>query len=523
MATIISLSFAGSIFFLIFANLLFIIHPHELMEDGDTTLISQLINVPIECRQYLPKTTFYNKTANVYEILNEAFVPHHNFSVRTNIKLYAPVEGKERELLISEYTCEPGNGDYMLVLMHSEIIDHVRKQVNDVYEPKLITGDCCATQTPEYETFDISTPDSSTDTVDYDDRLAQTVPPLQTHEGPKLERKRRVVSTAFDSVGDKFFVDEFGNRYRAIVNGLVKILTTTTLSMGERLVEKLRDRYIRDKRNMRKFLEEEGAITRSYFNEIGYDIIKSIDNNLSKQYWKNSMEKSNDSSMTQNESFMTYISSRVNQMSDIFVNMSLQNRLLVNLLTLDIINAETHRTWMFRFLSRVYFNVNGTISLQFGQFKSKITREQWCDLFQLLIALSTENEKHQKQVGKELMDVITPLMSMIVTKKQNYNVDDCINLRTCNYVYRCFSNNIHLFEDTDEYSIVTALFSKFTNLHHRLVVDKLLKTRLNQAIYELQVTTQNLNGRRVFYEMYNYAIYHNNVEDVTMSSFQIRK
>lgn len=551
------------------------------LQNGNTmTLVSpqqptrfQLTNISQECLQYLPKTYIRNNTKNIYEINHEIFIPQIEYGIRTRMKIYAAVG--ENEIVTGDYFCEAANSDFLMTLFDETLITNVRAQVDDVYKTALLNNvdpnaNSNNNNNNNHNNSNNNNGDDSNtanehddedeDEDDFDDEDVETReivsyfldPPskISTHsdsiENNSLEfinnnnrnhhtnksndilkdRSKRMIPV-YDQANLAFYVDEFNNTYNVVPNGLVKVITMTTITLDEAATTPHSNIHRTVLDNQPLMAESDTMVRHTAasesFNKAGFAVIKTISDKLSKAYWGMSMQKSKDASAT-SESFLTYVGTRVNRMPEMFVQMDQTHKLLVNLLILDIMNDDPKVNWFYNFNTRIRrITRRPMILTKIGRFSTDMPRQQWRELDATLIALTNEAIEHRRAIELNLQDLVTPLMSLIVTQKNNADIADCSKLKTSQKVYMCFAKNMHLFEDKPSYALATALFSEFSVAHHQLEVDKIIARKLLNAHNEFLTTTERFIDNRGYKQLHQYVVRHYNIKNITLSSFDIYK
>lgn len=266
---------------------------------------------------------------------------------------------------------------------------------------------------------------------------------------------------------------------------------------------------------------EERYITTESLDEFGYQIIKSISDKMNENFWKSSLDKNHDPEI-KIESFSTYVSSRINLLPEVFHKMDKEHKLLVNLMILNMIDNDPNVNWLYNFMKRIHRKYpRERIATKIGRFYIELPVDQWSDFNRLLLALSYEISKNCRKIENNLQELVTPLMSLILVQKNNEDISDCTNLTNSQKIYMCFASNLHLFENTLEYTVVTSLFSKFSALHHQLEVDRMLKDTIDYEYDKFQEATKNYIGIRTFHVFHDYAMKNYNLTMLTLQSFEI--
>lgn len=456
----------------------------------------------------------------------------------------------ESEIVTGDYYCEAANNEFLLTLFDQTLIAQVKAQVNSELQPQILESFVNTNKRSESNnTDDDDGGDEEEDDGDGDGDSFNTAgynaaaaniniingdyydtnndnrngrenivtenslnPIYTTQNDPNIIPRSRRMMPVYDEAKLVFYVDDYQNKYDLAPNGLIKVVAKTTVVLNNSTLDT-------------EQLNSEGdrIVHSEAFNGLGYTIIKSISDRMSENYWKSSMQKIKDSNIM-SESFLTYVGSRVNRIPDIFTNMNSERKLLVNLLILDILNDDTNINWMYKFIFRIRkVTKRLMIRINIGKFYTDLTRPQWREFDQLLIALNNEAQEHKRSIEINMQDLVTPLMSVIVTQKQNENISDCSKLINSQKIYMCFAKNLHLFENSTNYPVVTALFSEFSATHHQLEVDKLLVKRLELAHTEFLKSTNKFTPKSLLKSLHPFVLHNFNATAITLSTFDIKK
>lgn len=491
----------------------------------------------------ITNTTYMNGTT-MYHITNELFIPFTKFKAIIAIQVTVPLaDGNFGQVT---YTCnaEVDENVNMFRLIDNEMIDYLRKSMRDrsfvYYLGTTFTNETLPNITlPGYDngTYTVVTdekpkqPEQSDDNLDVNIftilKSRHPLPPSQPQPKPQEPSIPASYTRLIPTYDDFNYLINYKTDYGEIIHidntSMIRLIAKSTIIPSQENYNSILERYTTNDNDDNRELSLDDA---------GYILANAISKQMETEYWtRHNIRIEYNSAMRMykgddvTHGYTTYMSSRANTILSAFPQLIDIKRQIAHKLMLNIITRHLGVNWYSEFMLNVnpHFIAHGMIRLGIGAFSQTVNVMQWMELnvfFETLLAVGPVVEK---RLVKRLEELITPMAAYIINTKHNERINECIHIeKKLDFLY-CFSRNIHLFIDSNNLVMMTAMFAEYMTQLHQYEVEHLISTSLQTAYNEfVDATKLTLANDDTFNSFILQSHDFFNKDNMTFSSFDIR-